>query len=193
MFDSIFRIVVIVIFLLWWIYWFITEKQANREKPPQKKITLEQQFARWFGRLAQVVLLLQLAFFSFFPFPQSSIVLQVIGLICVFFGVGISVSARKTLGTNWSHAVEYQVKKKQEIITTGVYAVIRHPIYAGLSLAVIGGELVLQSYLVFFVLLAAILIGYFQAKREEKLLMAHFGDEYKSYMKRTRMFIPYLW
>ena len=193
--DFLFRVATLLIFLGWWCYWLITEREAEKEKPKTMVpdiVRMQQQFQRWLLRLGQVVVVLQLLGLSLAVFPGKPFVSQLIGLIIVIVGVGISISARKTLGSNWSHAVEYQVKKKQELVTTGIYSVIRHPIYAGLCLAIIGGELVAQSYGVFFGM-ALLGIGYWQAKKEEALLLTHFGNAYKSYMKRTKMFLPYLW
>jgi len=69
---------------------------------------------------------------------------------------------------------------------------IRHPIYVGVILSCVGAELVARSYL-FIVFLAFIsLMSYIQSKKEEQLLVKHFGTAYKNYMQKTNMFVPYI-
>ena len=107
-------------------------------------------------------------------------------------GFLISLSARISLGANWAHGAEYQIVKKQELITRGIYKFIRHPIYMGLLFAIIGIELIAHSYLVIPAVIAFCIGMYRQSKKEEKLLIKHFGSQYKDYMRKTKMFFPLL-
>lgn len=194
--DLTLRILTALVFIGWWWYWRITEQQAYREKP--KKADKEgfftrMAFVRTLSGAAQLFVLSQLFGLSFLPIETASTsLLQLVGFCLVLVGLGIAIAARGVLGSNWSHAAEFQIKKKQELVTTGVYSFIRHPIYAGLLLAFIGGELVAQSYFVFMGVLIAV-GAHHQVKQEETILLEHFGKEYKSYMKRTKRFIPLLW
>jgi protein-S-isoprenylcysteine O-methyltransferase Ste14 len=188
------RIIALSIFLLWTSYWLITERRADREKPKIRELTFfhKDNIRKLVLRFAEAVLILQLLGLPLFQISNSSVVIQMIGLVFVILGASISISARKELGTNWAHAFEYQIKKKQELVTTGVYSFIRHPIYTGIILGFVGGELVAKSYLALFGLF--LIVGaYHQAKLEEKLLIKHSRDSYKKYMKQTKMFIPHLW
>jgi protein-S-isoprenylcysteine O-methyltransferase Ste14 len=194
-FDFIFRVGAILIYLYRWFYWWITEAEANKEKPKNEAVdTLlnRSTVIRFTTNLGQAFLIFQLLGLTVLPIENANIIPQSIGFLLIVLGTSLGISARKTIGTNWSHAAEYQVKKKQELVTSGVYAFIRHPIYAGLVLSFIGGELVAKSYVAFFGILFFI-GGYYQARLEEKLLTAHFGESYKTYMKRSKMFLPYLW
>lgn len=192
--DTLLRLATLLLFFLWVLYWVITENEANLAKPKtiQQTGARTSFFRRWLLRIVEGIVVFQLFGLHIISFSEDLLVPQVVGFCFVVVGVSLAVSARKTLGTNWAHAFEYQVKKQQELVTSGVYAYIRHPIYTGLCLALIGGELVAQSYLflAFVFLFAA---GYKQARQEEKLLIAHFGSTYKNYMKRTKMFLPFLW
>lgn len=85
---------------------------------------------------------------TLFPLPESPFVMR-LGFVFVLLGLGLAVTARHQLATNWANAWEYQIKEKHELVTHGVYSVIRHPIYTGIVVAVIGAELVAQSYLLF--------------------------------------------
>ncbi|HSA83915.1 MAG TPA: isoprenylcysteine carboxylmethyltransferase family protein, partial [Patescibacteria group bacterium] len=126
------------------------------------------------------------------PFtPQTGILL--FGFFLVVVGFLFSMLGRHSLGTNWAHALEYQIKKKQELVTRGIYRFIRHPIYSGFFLSILGLELVLGSYLSIVVLLIGIPVLNRQAGMEEKLLEEHFGKKYGAYKERTTRFIPLLW
>ncbi|HVA96131.1 MAG TPA: isoprenylcysteine carboxylmethyltransferase family protein [Candidatus Acidoferrales bacterium] len=191
--GALLRVFTIILFIAWWFYWTITEREADREKPKTVTIPVSGLFLRrWFTLIIEVVLLLQLLGLQILPLSGDPFLVQVIGFAIVVAGVSISFSARNTLGTNWTHAYEYQVKKGHSLVTSGIYAYIRHPIYTGLYLALIGGELVAQSYVALLFLLLFI-GGHWQARQEETLLLKYFGSSYKSYMKRTKMFIPFLW
>lgn len=192
--DFILRLSALGIFACWTTYWLVTEKTADREKPKTRKLSFfhKDKIRKVVLRLVEGILLLQLFGLPLLQIKNASFKMQALGLFLVALGFGIAFFARKTLGTNWAHAFEYQVKQKQELVTSGIYKYIRHPIYTGLIVGLIGGELVAKSCLVFSALI--IIVGaYYQAKLEEKLLLKHFGDKYKSYMAWTKMFIPYLW
>jgi len=188
--DILFRALTLLIFFSWWSYWYIAEREAEREKPREKGI--KPRFRRWIVLLFEGILVLQLFGLTLLPLPWSTFIMQMIGFIFVMGGAFLSILARKIIGINWAPGYEYQVKKNQELVTTGIYAYIRHPIYSGLCLALLGGELVAQSYLV-LAMLPFLIANYWQARQEEKLLAKYFGSIYKNYMKRTKMFIPYLW
>src|SRR5689334_3421538 len=159
------RILTVLLFVIWRIYWLVTEKKADMEKPKiedkggffsDKKI---KRYAIWaLGGFA----MLQVLGLPFFPLPASTTTERV-GFALVVLGIGIAIVARYQLGTNWANAWEYQVKKKQELVTNGIYAYIRNPIYTGLVTAIIGAELVAQSY-VFIIALFYFIIAYKQSK-----------------------------
>ncbi len=101
-----------------------------------------------------------------------------------------SIWARHHLGNNWSQAVT--LKKDHELITSGPYALVRHPIYTGLLLAIVGcavarGEWrgVLAVVLVFFAL-------WQKLKLEEKWMRAQFGESYQAYSRRVPALLPFL-
>lgn len=192
--DSIIRVLATAVFLFWSLYWVITARKADKAKPKAQELPFFHpgNMRKMVLRFAVGLLIFQLLGLPLLQIPNVTSSIQVIGILLLIIGAGISISARKTLGTNWAHAFEYQVKKKQELVTSGIYRYIRHPIYTGVILGFIGGELVAKSYLVLigiFIITAV----YHQALLEEKLLVKHFGDSYRRYMKRTKILIPYLW
>jgi protein-S-isoprenylcysteine O-methyltransferase Ste14 len=116
----------------------------------------------------------------------------IMGLIGVAFcaaGVGLAVLARFYLGRNWGMPMSQ--KENPELVTTGPYAIVRHPIYMGMLLAMLGSAIG-QSI---FWMLPLVLCGpYFiySARREEKLMAEQFPEQYPGYMKRTKMLLPYV-
>lgn len=76
-------------------------------------------------------------------------------------------------------------------MTNGPYALVRHPLYGGLLLAMLGSALG-QSVLWVLPLLVYWRGFVASARREERMLIAQYPDRYRDYMKRTRMFVPYV-
>lgn len=135
-------------------------------------------------------ILVQTLFLDVFPITEQSLNLRIIGVIIYSLGLGIAVTGRVQLGTNWANLEDYQILSSQNLVDTGIYRYIRHPIYTGDILLLIGLELALNSWLVLGVL-ALIPYVIWQAKAEEELLLNAFPD-YHAYQKQTKMFIPYL-
>lgn len=183
------RFLTLILFVGRFIYWSVTEKKTKTKATSSSQQTILKRVLGWGVGL---FIALQILGMQVFPFQQT-LMTQIIGFLLVLAGTYITVWARITIGTNWAHAAEYQIKKDHELVTNGVYNYIRHPIYAGMFFSVLGAELVAGSYLFFFFLIALPIPAYLQAKKEEKLLTDHFGDAYKAYMKKTKMFLPYVW
>jgi protein-S-isoprenylcysteine O-methyltransferase Ste14 len=110
-----------------------------------------------------------------------------IGVLLSALGVGLAVSARIALGRNWGMPMSRI--EKPELVTSGPYAVIRHPIYTGLLVATLGSAIGLSIlWLLPLVVSGPYLI--YSARREEQLMMEQFPEQYSAYMKRTKMLIP---
>jgi len=113
-----------------------------------------------------------------------------LGLVIAATGVAISIWARLSLGANWSGIVT--LKENHELIRTGLYSRIRHPIYTGILLAFVGTAIIegeLRCLVGFAILLATF---HFKAKREEGLLHQEFGAGFVDHHSRTGMFLPKL-
>lgn len=189
--DLVLRIATITLLFLRVIYWLKTANRANVEKPKLKEYKYSQKMKDYILYVLWVLLGIQLLSPPLFPFPYAMTV-QCVGFVMAFTGVVISVMGRRELGVNWAHGGEYQVKNNQELVTTGIYHYMRHPIYLGVILAYVGGQIVAGSYLSIVFLILFMYSSIVQAKKEEKLLLQHFKQEYKDYMRNTKMLIPYI-
>jgi protein-S-isoprenylcysteine O-methyltransferase Ste14 len=118
---------------------------------------------------------------------NTSPLMGLIGFVFAALGIGLAILARSYLGRNWGMPMSR--KENRELVVSGPYAFVRHPIYGGMLLAMLGSA-VGQS--VFWVLPLIVYGPYFilSARREERHLVEEFGDDYRAYMKRTKMLLP---
>lgn len=132
----------------------------------------------------------------FFPTWQARVNPSwVIGLGVALITVGQVVRslAMVQAGTNFNHQVQQKKNEGHELVTTGLYSVFRHPSYFGFfwwglgTQVALGNSVSLAGY--------AFVLWYFFYKRithEEKHLIEFFGDDYKTYRARTRVWIPFI-
>jgi len=193
MLDITLRILALVLLVGRYIYWEIEKQKAQKILPKtNRKQALIERLSWYFSWFVFLVVCVQLLGVQILPIVQGNIYVQIIGLGVLSLGTWICFIARRTLAENWVSGEEHQIKNGQKLVTTGVYSFIRHPIYLGLTLSLIGGEMVAQSYL-YISLVAYFFWAYVQGKREESnFLRSHFGEEYKKYMKHTKMLIPFV-
>ena len=111
-----------------------------------------------------------------------------IGLALTVAGIGFALLARFYLGRNWSGVVT--VKQDHELIRSGPYRFLRHPIYAGLLLALIGTEIVFGRGWAFLVVGMVLLIFVYKIRLEEQFMIEQFGEEYLQYKRETKALIP---
>jgi protein-S-isoprenylcysteine O-methyltransferase Ste14 len=115
--------------------------------------------------------------------------LQGIGLAIFLLGLALAVWARVYLGRNWGMPMSEKVDP--ELVTTGPYRTIRHPIYSGIILAMVGTTVAVSVYW----LIAVVLLGaYFlySAVMEERYMAELFPDAYPRYQQSTKMLIPFI-
>jgi hypothetical protein len=114
---------------------------------------------------------------------------QWVGVMLCLAGIGFAVWARVYIGRNWG--MPMSLREGHELVTSGPYAYVRHPIYSGLMLAMIGSAMTesLLWLLVFSLYFAYFL---FSARSEEKTMLAQFPDAYPAYRSRTKMLIPFV-
>lgn len=114
--------------------------------------------------------------------------LGIVGFVATLCGLCTASWSRIVLGRYWSDKVILQTEHR--LIRTGPYACMRHPLYSGVLLAVLGTALVLGEVrgLVSF---AVLLINYaIKAKREERILAERFGAEFNTHVAQTGFLLP---
>ena len=123
-------------------------------------------------------------------FHHHSLAWFVTGTVLVALGLCFSVVARFWLGRNWSGSVT--VKQDHELIRSGPYALVRHPIYTGMLTALIGTALVIgngRAALGLAVLLAGLL---YKIGVEERFMSEQFGEAYARYRREVPALIPFV-
>jgi protein-S-isoprenylcysteine O-methyltransferase Ste14 len=111
-----------------------------------------------------------------------------LGAALTLAGVLFAIWARYTIGKEWSASV--QIKQDHELIRTGPYAHIRHPIYTGILLALTGSALAIGEYRA-LAGVALFLVGFVRkARREEAMLAREFGPAFEDHRRHTGFFLP---
>jgi protein-S-isoprenylcysteine O-methyltransferase Ste14 len=113
-----------------------------------------------------------------------------LGLAVTIGGCAFAVWARSILGSNWSSLVT--VKQDHELILRGPYAVVRHPIYSGLLLALTGTAIAVGEIRAFIGLGLAFVGFLVKSAAEEKFMREEFSAEYARYSQRVRRLIPFV-
>ncbi len=118
----------------------------------------------------------------------STLAVRVVGFVVSSAGIAFAIWAREHLGRNWSGTVT--LKEDHELIRSGPYRLVRHPIYTGMLLGFVGVAVArgdLQG-------LVAVALGLFamwrKSRVEERLMVRHFGDAYRAYQREVRALIP---
>lgn len=146
-----------------------------------------------FVQIIQILLLISVAI-SFFGWgivkvsSPISISVQISGIIFFLIGILMEIRAARNLGSNYF--LTPQIRKGQNLIETGPYRFIRHPMYLGEILVFTGFGLALLSYTTFgLTLLVLTPLRNYCAQKEEFLLWKYFGNSFREYRNRTRRFL----
>lgn len=124
--------------------------------------------------------------FADYPFiPALSYLGVATDVVCLW----LFYRTHRDLGQNWS--VSLDLRERHTLVTTGVYGVVRHPMYSGFWLMAVAQLLLLPNWIAGPAGLIGFGILFFgRLRREEEMMITAFGDEYRSYMRRTSRVIP---
>jgi protein-S-isoprenylcysteine O-methyltransferase Ste14 len=172
------------------IFWLISAsrlKQTRKEEDPS-------------GRVRHIVVMLlgiDLMFYRnlefgvlgdrFIPYDLR---IQYAGIALTWLGVAFAIWARYCIGQNWSGRVT--VKVDHELIQSGPYAFVRHPIYTGLLLANAGAALFIGKWRCIAGLVILLIEMSRKASKEEGFMVSEFGEKYQDYRRRSGFLIPKL-
>lgn len=188
---SIYGQLIAVLWLVLFLYWAIAAFSAKRNVGTRRWRT---EGGLRFIILVIVVIALRApelrhSLRSVQAYEASSTLMGLGGLVLTVLGVGLAILARVHLGRNWGMPTTR--KEHPELVTTGPYARVRHPIYTGMLIAMLGSAI---GESVFWVLPLILFGTYFihSARREEKVMSEQFPQQYPAYMARTKMLLPRL-
>lgn len=162
-------------------------------KPVERKEPLSSRLVQ-LGWGILIVLLLSLRNFPWGPLGlrviPSSLLLAYLGLAMDWGGIAFAIWARFYLGSNWSARVT--IKKDHELIRSGPYAIVRHPIYAGFLFA-LAGTVIAIGQIRAILALAIVAVGLrFKARTEERFMREQFGEQYARYEQEVKSLIPWV-
>jgi protein-S-isoprenylcysteine O-methyltransferase Ste14 len=185
-YESFFPVVWIV-FLLYWQIKAVNTKSTQRLEPAASRI------------LRVFIFLIAIALLSTTRIPLPWLYLQLwpVGLWPFWLGAAVTIAgllfavwAREHLGRNWSRSVT--IKQGHELITSGPYAVVRHPIYTGILTGFLGMAIAISQVRGFLVFVLIFLAFWIKLRMEEQWMRSQFGEAYATYARQTAALVPYL-
>lgn len=122
--------------------------------------------------------------------PATSLVVF-FGYLLLLGGIAFAIIARVSLGRNWSANVT--LKEDHQLICTGLYAIVRNPIYTGIAVALLGSAVLLNAVHAYLGFVIAIPLFMWKTRYEERFMEQEFGAQYEAYRRRVKGFIPLVW
>lgn len=176
-------LVILVAWVVFWIYWLVASVGVKSGR------------SRWsrFAGFRVAVILIVLLLVRIRAFNGQTITndpwLEGIGLVIFASGLALAVWARMYLGRNWGTPMSQKVDA--DLVTTGPYRRVRHPIYSGIVLAMVGSAVAVSWY---WLIAVALLGTYFvySAVMEERYMTRLFPDDYPDYKRSTKLLIPFV-
>jgi protein-S-isoprenylcysteine O-methyltransferase Ste14 len=166
-----------------WIYWLVAAFSAKRGRIPWSRQL----------RIRAVVVLVALLLMRLGLFRDGDLNSDPwragVGLVLFVLGLAFAIWARRAIGRNWGTPMSQ--KDEPELVTSGPYHLVRHPIYLGILVAGVGTALALSWLWIIAVGLAGLYFAY-SATVEERYLTEQFPDTYPRYRRSTKMLVPFI-
>jgi protein-S-isoprenylcysteine O-methyltransferase Ste14 len=126
---------------------------------------------------------------------RTDMFLRVLGLGLFVLGVVVVVWARRTLGRMWGLSTTREVKllPDHQLVKSGPYKLIRHPMYSGWWLALIGTVLTYRTWILVVLLAFSLMVFARRARLEERVLSQRFGAAWEAYAASTKSLIPFIY
>ena len=177
--------------LLWMVFWIVWLLWALSMKKAARRERLSNQLV--YGVLATAGFWIMFANLRGVPWLRTRILpdapwLQVLGVVITVAGFALAIWARAHLGRNWSSAVTAKIG--HELIRSGPYRWVRHPIYSGLMVALFGTALVRGELRGLFSLVLVYAAWRYKIRLEERMMVSTFGSEYSTYASATGAMFP---
>jgi protein-S-isoprenylcysteine O-methyltransferase Ste14 len=184
-----YRQLIPAMWLIWAAYWLLTSwavKATERKEPPGSRLL----------HVAPLMLAFWLLWAERVPgaFLNERIVPWAAwefwcGAFVTAFGLLFAIWARVCIGRNWSGTVT--LKQNHELVVSGPYALVRHPIYTGLLAAIVGSALARGEWRGLFAVLVAWLALWRKYRMEERWMTERFGTRYEAYRLRVPALVPF--
>jgi len=177
-----------VAWLIFLVYWFISAQKLKSVK--QREPRGERLIQIVFMAAAYILMFNDTLSWGWLGrrFVAASPAIGSLGVALTVAGIAFAIWARWHLGENWSATVT--LKEGHELINTGPYRHIRHPIYTGMLLAFVGTALALGESRALISVGIVLVAFYAKAKKEERFLAQEFGEKFREHSRRTGMFLP---
>ncbi len=167
-----------------WLYWLLAAVSTKRGRiawGPELRIRLV--------IVALAVILVRVGALRGHGHESTEPWREALGLVLFGSGLAFAVWARVHIGRNWGTPMTQ--KDEPELVTTGPYSLVRHPIYSGIILAGIGTGVALSWMWLVPIALAGVYFLY-AATVEERQLVREFPVDYPAYKRSTRMLVPFV-
>ena len=167
------------------------ERKRRQEKLKESRYTKQEQFLLTLLTLGGVVLPILYAATPWLDFANYTVPAWAgwLGVTLTVVSLFIFWRGHVDLGVNWSPTLA--IREKHELITRGIYGVIRHPMYASQWIFAIATPLLLQNWIAGFLNLLVFIPFYLlRVKAEEELMSEQFGEQYRSYMQKVGGLFP---
>ena len=168
-------------------------KQRKAETMSERRVTSQEKTLLGLLSLGGLVAPLIYGFTNWLNFANYTLPTWAgwLGVLITAGAVFVFWRAHADLGINWSPTLE--IREKHELITRGIYGVIRHPMYASQWLLSIATPLLLQNWIAGFLNLLVFIPFYLlRVKAEEQMMLDSFGTQYQEYIKNTGRVLPKL-
>jgi protein-S-isoprenylcysteine O-methyltransferase Ste14 len=183
--------VIAIGWIIFWLYWIVSAFGSKKETHSNLKQFLRIRIVIFPIAVALAIVLKSLpsALKNHYQNAINNHIVMSVGLLIFLIGFIIAIWARRHLGKNWGMPMAQ--KQNPELITSGPYAYIRHPIYTGVLLMALGSFLIVNMYWLIVFIVAAVFFIY-SAVSEEKLMTKQFPKVYPSYKAKTKMLVPFV-
>jgi protein-S-isoprenylcysteine O-methyltransferase Ste14 len=166
-----------------WLYWLVAAFSVKRGRIPWSREV----------RIRVVIVVVVILLFRLGIFRGHGLNTDLwrtgVGLVFFALGLGFAIWARIHIGRNWGTPMTQ--KDEPELVTSGPYHLVRHPIYSGILAAGIGTAVALSWLWLTAVALAGMYFLY-SATVEERYMTEQFPDSYPVYRRSTKMLVPFI-
>ncbi|MFX1367224.1 MAG: isoprenylcysteine carboxylmethyltransferase family protein [Promethearchaeota archaeon] len=196
------NLVLRIIYLLLWLFYLLSRLIPSRGLPSLEASKTERRAAlkeegwyilftiavAWYGNLIVAGLYLLDPPWMSWSYLFLPVELRILGVVVASALIPYTYWIGKSLAERYSDRL--QIQEDHTLITSGPYGRIRHPIYAS-AIYFLGALVLVSGNFLFLIILIIVIPGiYRRLKKEERMMVDQFGDEYLEYMKRTGRIFP---